>query len=619
MLRSAIFFAVSILAYGQQSFIRLSVDATDAPRRLIHVQLSMPASPGPLTLVYPKWIPGEHAPTGPIADVVGLRFQAKGQAAPLTWRRDSTDLYAFHVALPSGTSALDASFDFISPPESGGFTSGSSMTTELAVISWNQFILYPQGPADDVRVQANLRLPDGWQYGTALPLARHNNQQLNFRPVPLTTLIDSPVSAGAHYRTVELGNIAGARHFIHIAADSERAIDVTPEWIEHYRKLAAEANALFGARHYREYRFLLTLSDHVASFGLEHHESSDNRLDERALLDLNTHQLSADLMAHEFVHSWNGKYRRPAGLVAKNYQEPFGTELLWIYEGLTEYLGEVLAARAGLVDAPRFEEWLADIGGRLDNQSGREWRSLADTSVSAPILFNAREDYSALRRSIDFYSEGALVWLDVDTQIRKLSRGTKSLDDFCRAFFGGASGAPSTVAYSLNDVVAALQNVQPFDWAAFFAQRVDVVQPRAPLAGIEDGGWRVAYGDKRSDYWAAEESQNKVADLSLSIGAIVNGEGWVSDVAIGGPAQKAGIAPGSKITSIEGRGFSLNALREAVQSASTNHAPIEVVVKSGAQSSGRRVDYQGGERYPHLERDPGKPDILTAIIQPRAK
>lgn len=618
MLRRAVFLLFAALTHGQQSVLQLNVDATDAPRRLIHVQLSIPVKAGPITLVYPKWIPGEHGPTGPIADVVSLRFVAKGQV--LDWHRDPTDLYAFTVNVPPGAALLDASFDFISAPASGGFSGGSSMTSELAVISWNQLVLYPRGAAsDDVHVKARLRLPRGWQYGTALPVAKQSGEDLEFRNVSLTVLVDSPVSSGAHYRTVDLGMVAGARHFIHIAGETERAIAVTPEWTARYRQLAAEASALFGARHYREYHFLLTLSDNIAHFGLEHHESSDNRLEERALLDVSPHHLSADLMAHEFVHSWNGKYRRPGGLAFKNYQEPVNSEHVWIYEGLTEYLGEVLSARAGLVDTPRFQEWLADIGARLDHETGRVWRSLADTSVSASLLFNAREDYAGLRRSIDFYSEGALVWLEVDTQIRKLSGGAKSLDDFCRSFLGGPGGAPAVRPYSMADVVAALNAVQPFDWAGLFASRVASIQTRAPLAGIEEAGWRVVYRDGRSDYWAAEETQSKIADLSLSVGMVVNGEGWVSDVLIGSAAHKAGLGPSEKITSVNGRGFSLSALREAVQGAASTAKPIEVAAQNGVQTATYRIDYHGGERYPHLERDASKPDMLSVIVRPRAR
>ena len=611
MIRSALLlaFLTPALAWPQQGVIQVNVDARDAPRKLIHVQLTIPAAPGPLTLLYPQWIPGEHGPTGPIADVVSLRFHAKDQA--LSWRRDSTNLYAFHVNVPAGATALDAAFDFISPTGAGGFSAGSSMTTELAVLSWNQYVLYPQGTvADQLRYQAKLRLPHEWHYGTALAVAKESGDDIQFRPVSLTTLVDSPVSTGAHYRTIELGTVDGAPHYMHIAADSERALAITPETVEHYRKLIAESGALFGARHYRSYHFLLTLSDHVASFGLEHHESSDDRLDERMLIDDVLLHYHSELLPHEYVHSWNGKYRRPAGLATKNYDEPMKGDLLWMYEGLTEYLGSVLAARSGLETPDLFRERLAYVAAHLEHETGRGWRSLADTSISGQLLFDARTDYAALRRGLDFYGEGQLVWLEVDTLLRKLSHGTKSIDDFCRAFYGGEAG-PSVSPYALDDVVAALNRVQPHDWAAFFRQHVDAVETHAPLAGIENGGWKLTYNSIRSDYWNTTEDEEKVTDLMLSLGVSVKSEGQVEDVAIGGPVQKAGIAPGAKITSVDGRAFSPTVLREAAASGE----PIELMVRNGEHISTHRVDYSGGEKYPHLERQNGKPDLLAEIVR----
>ncbi len=605
-------FLTAVLSRAQQGVIQVSVDARDAPRKLIHVQLTIPAAPGPLTLLYPQWIPGEHGPTGPITDVVSLRFHAKDQT--VAWRRDSTNLFAFHVNVPAGASALDAAFDFISPTDAGGFSAGSSMTTDLAVLSWNQYVLYPQGTvADQLRYQAKLRLPHEWHYGTALAVAKESGDDIEFRPVSLTTLVDSPVSAGAHYRTVELGTFDGAPHFMHIAADSERALAITPETVEHYRKLIAETGALFGARHYRSYHFLLTLSDHVASFGLEHHESSDDRLDERMLIDDVLLHYHSELLPHEYVHSWNGKYRRPAGLATKNYDEPMKGDLLWMYEGLTEYLGSVLAARSGLETPDLFRDRLAYVAAHLDHETGRGWRSLADTSISGQLLFDARADYATLRRGLDFYGEGQLVWLEVDTLLRKLSHGTKSIDDFCRAFYGGETG-PSVNPYTLDEVVAALSRVQPHDWTAFFRQRVDAVETHTPLAGIENSGWKLTYNAIRSDYWNTTEDEEKVTDLMLSLGVSMKSEGLVEDVAIGGPVQKAGIAPGTKITSIDGRAFSPSVLREAAASGE----PIELMVRNGEHISTHRVDYSGGEKYPHLERQNGKPDLLGEIVKSKA-
>ena len=610
-------FLASVLGWGQPGIIHVNVDARDAPRKLIHVQLSIPANPGPLTLLYPQWIPGEHGPTGPIADLVNLRFRVKDQT--IAWRRDSVNLYAFHLNVPRGATALDAAFDFVSPTDAGGFSAGSSMTTELAVLSWNQYVLYPQGSAvDQLRYQATLRLPHDWHYGTALAIAKEAGDEIEFGPVSLTTLIDSPVSAGSHYKTIDLGTADGVPHYMHIAADSERALAITPETVGEYRKLIAEAGALFGLRHYHSYHFLLTLSDHVASFGLEHHESSDDRLDERTLIDDVLLHYHAELLPHEFVHSWNGKYRRPAGLTTKDYNEPMKGDLLWMYEGLTEYLGAVLSARSGLETPELFRDRLAYVAAHLERESGRGWRSLADASISGQVLFDARMDYAGLRRGLDFYGEGELLWLEVDTLIRRLSHGTKSIDDFCQAFYGGEAG-PSVNPYTLDDVVAALNRVQAHDWAAFFQQRVESVDAQPPVAGLENGGWRLAYNDKRSDYWITTEDEEKVTDLMLSLGLSLKSEGLVEDVEMGGPAQKAGIAPGEKVASVNGRTFSTEALREAVQTAVGDTGPIELVIRNGEYVRKHDVDYHGGEKYPHLEREKGKPDLLAEIVRARTR
>ncbi len=597
--------------------LQLEVDARDAPVRLLHVHLTMPVSPGPIILRYPKWIPGEHGPTGPISDIANLRFQSNlGQ---LEWRRDPIDLFLFHLTVPSGGTKLEANFDFISPSEAGGFSSGSSITTQLAVISWNQLLLYPEGlAADQLLYRATLRLPRGWKYGTALNVVREDASSIDFRTVSLTTLVDSPVAAGLHVRVVDLGTVDGAAHDLHITADSEKALAITDELIEKYKHLVKEAGTLFGTRHYRNYHFLLTLSDHVASFGLEHHESSDDRLAERYLLDENLQRLHADLLAHEFVHSWNGKYRRPSGLVTKAYGEPMQGDLLWVYEGLTEYLGAVLATRSGLQTPEQWRDNLANSGGRLTFESGRSWRPLVDTAISAQVLYGAREDYAGLRRGVDFYSEASLVWLEVDALLRQLSGGKKSIDDFCKVFYAGSNGIPGVKPYTRDVLVEALQSVQVYDWTGFFRERVDTVEKRAPLAGVENSGWKMNYDAKRSELWVADEDERKVASLEMSLGAVIKTDGLVQDVVMGGAAQKAGIAPGGQISAVNGRQFSLQNLREAVQAATTSGVGIEVSVKNGEYYSTHQVNYHGGEKYPHLTRDAGKADLLSLIGAPVA-
>jgi len=613
--------ALAWLPLCAQNPVLLRVDATDAPRRLFHVQMTIPARPGPMTLLYPEWIPGEHMPSGPIVNLVGLKFRAGGQ--PVAWRRDSVNMYAFHVDVPAAASSLDAAFDFISPPEEGGYSSGSSATSELAVLNWNQLVLYPQGAQpDSLPYQATLRLPGSWRYGTALPIARGSGGEIEFQPATLTTLIDSPLLAGAHFRTVELGTDRGAPHYLHLAGDSDRAVEIGPDLADAYKNLVAETGALFGSRHYRSYHFLFTLSDHVAHFGLEHHESSDDRLGERTLVDPGPRMLSGTLLPHEFVHSWNGKYRRPIGLTSGGadggYETPMKGDLLWVYEGLTNYLGEILAPRSGLESMEDFRESLAIEAAALDAKSGRAWRPLEDTAVAAQFLYEAGNDYADYRRSVDYYPEGTLIWLDADVTIRQLSKGARSLDDFCRAFEGGPGGAPAMKPYNFDDLVAALNAIQPYDWANFLNRRLHSTEPHAPLGGIEHSGWKLVYDGERSEFLKAEEAEQKTLNLSYSLGLKVKEDGTVVDIAYGGPAHKAGIAPAVTIVAVNSRQFTPTVLREAVDATASAAKPLDLLIKTGEYYETHRIDYHGGERYPHLVRDPAVPDLLSEILKPLA-
>ena len=606
-----------------QTALRIQVDATDASRRLFHVRMTLPATPGPMTLLYPQWIPGEHGPTGPVVNLVGLKIQGGGQT--LAWKRDNVNLYAFHVDVPAAVATLDVAFDYIAPPEAGGFTSGSSTTSELAVLNWNQLLLYPQGAdADTIQLQATLKVPAGWRYGTALPIHGETGDDIQFQPAPLTTLVDSPLSMGSHYRTIDLGGEAGGpAHYLHLAADSDRALEIPQPVIDEYKNLVKETGALFGSRHYRDYHFLFTLSDHVAHFGLDHHESSDDRNSERTLIDPDIQRVAADLLSHEFVHSWNCKFRRPLGLTSGGkdggYDTPMKGDLLWVYEGLTQYLGEILASRSGLRSPEDFRESLAGTAADLDNKFGRSWRPLSDTAVAAQILYQAGGDYDNYRRDVDYYPEGVLIWLETDTMIRQLSKGTKSLDDFCKAFLGGAGGAPALKTYEFADVVAGLNAVQPYDWAAFLNERLQSTSPRAPLGGIEKSGWKVTYDGTRSDFWKAFETARKWADLSYSIGLKVTEDGTIADVQFGGPAQKAGVAPSTKLIAVNNRQYTPTVLREAVARTGSDAKPIELLIKTGEYYEVHRVEYQGGERYPHLTRDPASPDLLSEIIKAHSK
>jgi predicted metalloprotease with PDZ domain len=594
--------------------IRLDVDATEAPRKILHARLSIPAKPGPLTLLYPKWIPGEHGPTGPVTDLAGLKLKAAGKS--IAWRRDDVDMYAFRCEVPQGAEAVEVALDFLLPASTEGFSSAASATAHLAVISWNQVLLYPQGWAsDELTYAASLRLPSGWKYGTALSGAQ-NGANVTFDPVTLTRLVDSPVIAGEHFRSIKLTDGGAPSFQIDMVSDSEAALGMDPEQIAGYKQLVVEARKLFGAHHYEHYHFLYTLSDNVAHFGLEHHESSDDRVAERTLLDEPLRKSSADLLPHEFVHSWNGKYRRPAGLATPDYQQPMKGGLLWVYEGLTEYLGSILAARSGLRGAEDQRDHLAAIAAYLDLYPGRTWRPLADTAIAAQLLYNASPAWAALRRGVDFYDEGELIWLEADVIIRQQSKGQRSLDDFCRRFHGGQSGPPAVKPYTFDDVVNTLNEVAPYDWRAFFTARLNSTEPHAPLGGITGSGWRLVYTDVQGKLLKALEEANKVADLSFSIGLKLKEDGTVNDIVPGLAAAQAGIGPGMKVVAVNGRRYTITALREALQAGKNSPQPLDLLVENGEFFKTYRLNYHGGERFPHLERDPARPDLLEQIISP---
>ncbi|HKW25404.1 MAG TPA: hypothetical protein VJN48_06440 [Terriglobales bacterium] len=606
--------AVSVAQNGP---ITLNVDAREAPRRIFHARLTFPVSAGPLTFYYPKWLPGNHRPTGPIANVTGLRFSAGGKVIP--WNRDDVDMYAFHVNVPTRASTLEVSFDYVTPSHGPGRFDPVS-TDQLMILNWNVVLLYPAGkPVRDFTYNATLELPPRWKFGTALPVSGHSDDTVTFAPAPLNTLVDSPVLAGANYRAVPLPTPGAPPQELDIAADSAAALEIPQASVADYNRLMAEASALFGAHHYRDYHFLLTLSDVEPPNGLEHHESSDDRAPERTLLDPNLRLLMAGLLPHEFVHSWNGKYRRPAGLATSDYQQPMKGELLWIYEGLTTYLGEVLTARSNLYTPVQFREQLALTASDMSHRAGRIWRPLEDTAVSAQILYEAPREWTAWRRSADFYPESELIWLEADTIIRRQTNGRRSLDDFCRAFEGPPSGPPEMKPYTLDDVITTLSQVAPYAWRGFFQGRVFDVAPRSPLGGIEQGGWRLVYNDTPNELLQAGEKFAHGMDLTSSIGMVIHqekkeDEGTIIDVIPGMAAAAAGVAPGMKLVAVNGRKWSPEVLLAALKA----RGPLQLLVENIGYYKTYSLNYHEGPRFPHLERVLGQPDVLGEIVESRA-
>jgi len=600
--------------------VTISVDASEAPRKIFHARLNIEASPGPLTLYYPRWIPGEHAPTGPIADLAGLKFFANGKEIP--WQRDLLDMYALHCDVPPDAGSVDVQLDYLSPAEAEGFSSGASATEKLTVISWNQLLLYPKGwKASDITFSPSLKLPAGWKYGTALQTTGETGDGVQFAPVPLATLVDSPVLSGEYFARIALKE-TDPKVYLDVAADSAVALEITPDEVTHLKNLVAETSALFGATHYRHYDFLLTLSNHTAHFGLEHHESSDDRTNEGALVDDDFRRSSAGLMPHEMTHSWNGKYRRPAGLATPDYQQPMVDDLLWVYEGLTTYLGNVFTARSRLWTPEEYRDDLAMAAAEMDrDRPGRGWRDVLDTAVDAQDTYgNRTKAWASWRRSTDFYAEGALMWLEADTVIRNVTQGKKSIDDFCKLFYGPPSGPPEVVPYNFDQLVTALNQVAPYDWRTFFNTRLHSHGPGAPLGGIENSGWRLVFTDTPSAMHRVQQRVRHISDFRYSLGLVLDRDDVMTDVVTGSPAYNAGLGPGMVLVAVNGRKYDSAVLYEALRAAqSSNAAPVELLIRNGDYFRTFKVDYHEGNKYPHLERNQAKPDLLIDIIRPHAQ
>jgi predicted metalloprotease with PDZ domain len=618
-------------ALAQGAPITLSVDLTDAPRKILHATETLPVTAGPLTVVYPKWLPGEHGPTGPIENMAGFFITADGK--PVKWERDLVDMYAYHLTVPAGVTKLEMKMDYLASSSTSGYTSAGSTSANLALLSWNTLLVYPENSdASAVMVTPSVEVPSGWKIGTALDRigkpAPETDCELGtvcgttskFKTVSLETLVDSPVLAGRYFREVELAPEVTPKHYLDMAADGPEELELSQEHIEDFDKLVRETGALYKSRHYGSYHFLVTLSDEVAHFGLEHHQSSDDRVPARTFVDDQMFVLDGLLLPHEFTHSWNGKYRRPAGLATKNYQDPMKGDLLWVYEGLTEYLGDVLAARSGIWTADQYKDRLATIAAEYDNRPGRTWRDIQDTATSVQMFVDGGGGWDNWRLNVDYYDEGELIWLDVDTTIRKMTNGKKSLNDFVAKFHGlGGDTPPKVVTYTFDDVVAGLNGVVANDWATFLRSRLDSNDVHAPLGGLENGGYRLSYAEKPNAWSTMEESQFGTVDFWYSLGLHVSGSGVVGDVLKGGVSDKEGVGPGMKIVAVNGRAYTPTVLRQAVRDAKGSGAAVQLIVENTGYFKVLTIDYHGGERYPVLKRVTGTPDRLDDILKPEVK
>jgi predicted metalloprotease with PDZ domain len=600
--------------------VQVSVDATDLERHILCVHETIPVTGGvATTILFPKWLPGNHSPTGPIADVGGLMIAADGQR--LGWMRDPVDDYAIHVTPPASATKLDIEFQYLSPVASD--EGRIVVTPEMLRAEWTALSFYPAGYyVRRIPVQAEIRLPDGWGFGSGLEVATQKGPVVTFKPVPYDILIDSPILAGRYFKRIELDPAAAVPVTLDLAADRPDLLDAKPEQIDAHKNLVSQAYKLYGSHHYDHYDFLVTLSDRIGGIGLEHHRSSEDGVPPGYFTDWGATAPNRDLLPHEYTHSWNGKFRRPADLWTPDYDRPMQGSLLWVYEGQTQYWGYVLAARSGLLTKEQALDAIALTAATYDNTPGRAWKALQDTTNDPVVSMRRPQPWRSWRRSEDYYSEGELIWLDADTLIRKLSNGTKSLDDFARAFFGVRDGDFSEATYDFDEVVATLNSVQPYDWASFLRTRLDGHGPGAPLDGISRGGYKLVYADQPTDFHRQVMTSRKYEDFTYSLGFTVNSkEQTLASVLWDGPAFHAGLTMGAKILAVNGITYDKDRLKEAIRAAQgkDNKQAIELLVQKEDHFRTIRLDYHAGPRYPRMIKDvkEGETASLDEILAPK--
>ncbi len=596
--------------------IRLTVDATDTARGIFRVKEVIPVASGRrLTLLYPEWLPGNHAPRGPIDDVAGFSFTANG--TPVRWQRDPVNVFAIHLDIPAGATELTAEFQYLSPTATA--QGRVVMTPDMLNLQWNLVAFYPAGYfTRQIPVDATAILPAGWRYGTALePIDPTATGTVRFKPINFDDLVDSPMFAGRYFRREQLA--PGVR--LNIVADTPGELAATPDQIARHRALVAQAVKLFGSQHYDHYDFLLAISDRLGGIGLEHHRSSENGVVPGYFTKWDAAAGRHNLLPHEYTHSWDGKYRRGADLFTPDFSMPMRNSMLWVYEGQTQFWGYVLAARSGIVSKEDTLSAYAMIAALHEKRAGRQWRPLIDTT-NDPIMSARRpQPWLSWQRSEDYYNEGLLIWLDADARIREFTAGRKSLDDFARAFFGPGDRDWGVSTYDLDTVVQTLNAVAPYDWAAFLKTRVYDVAPQAPLAWIARSGYRLVYTAEPTDYWKSEETARKILDLNYSLGLVVSRDGatsgQVSQVIWDSPAFVAGITNGASIVAVNGRAYDADDLKEAVRAAATSGQPIALLVKKGDRYETVSIPYKGGLKYPRLEKVAKGEAPLDRLLAPR--
>ncbi len=595
--------------------ITLQVDATDVEHKILQVVETLPVRAGPLLLLYPEWIPGDHSPTNQVKRLAGLRVSAAGKTVP--WTRDPAHLQAFRVDVPAGVSSLELRFQHLLSLHEDGYS--SVLTRKLGAVAFQGTVLYPAGhDVSRIEVDASVRFPAGWKQAGALRAVAESEGWVKYERVSLETLVDSPVYAGRHLRRIDLDGGASRPVFLDVFAEDAGSLAATEEQIEIHRNIVRQADRLFGARHFAHYDILLALGEEVTSLGLEHAQSSENSGKAGYFTDWKNSAWARYIVPHEFVHSWNGKFRRPRDLWAPDFNTPTRNSLLWVYEGQTEYWGDVLAARSGMYTIEEARERLAYTVAWLQAHPGRNWRSMQDTTHD-PITMGRQLslDWNSWQRFEDYYDEGALIWLGADTRIRELSGGQRSLDDFARAFFGVQDGRVAPLLYDFDDVVRTLGAVQPFDWSRLLKAQVEGINGAAPIDGLTRSGWRLAWTDKQGEWAKVADAYREFADFRYSIGIRIGKEGKIAQVMWESPAFRAGLASGPTLLAVNSQEYKPELLRAAITAAKERAEPLELLVKDGSEYRTVRIDYRGGLRHPTLERIEATQDWLTPILSPR--
>ena len=595
--------------------IDLAVDATDTAHKLLVAHESMPVSSGHLTLAFPEWLPGTHSRANDIDRLTGLHMSGAGRE--LVWVRDPREPFKFDVEIPAGVTHLDIDMIYVSP---AGAKARMSIDQNVTEVEWQDVLLYPAGMASsDLDFLVKLKLPADYQFASALELAGRHGAELEFKPTSLETLIDSPLISGRYFKRVLLSAPNQVPVYLDLVAERPEELDISPEALAQHQALVQQALLLFGTTHYAHYDFLFSISPQIGGIGLEHHQSSEDGTGEGYFADYKEHWVDRGLLPHEYTHSWNGKYRRPADLATPNYNVPMEGSLLWVYEGQTDYWGNVLAARSGLVSTEQSHEYFAAIASTVDQRAGRSWRSLEDTTRSGAMGGDDSDWRSWQRYAGDYYREMDFVWMQADAMIRRDSAGQRSLDSFARLFFGGEPGQRKVTTYRFEDVVAALQQVDGMvDWSAFLRGKLDTHSGQPAADALAMAGWHVVYTDRDNLMFENRDRNSGTASFLDSIGFDVAKDGKLSDVAWGKPAFKAGATVGLQLLAVDGEAFTKNGMVRALKTAQGSKQPIVLLVKDGVLYRTLSVDYHDGPRWPHLVRDGAGVDYLSQIVAPLA-